>query len=420
MNSDFPYLGSFEIEDVKCFRTKRVLDFSKNGKPNKWNIILGNNGTGKTTLLKSIVFSSPTTGVGDFSIEETGEKGPLFVPLAYFNTEIFRAPHNNYGNVLLNILNIGPTGEKIGIYGSRVYTGYDSKLTSIKIIAYGASRKMSNAALGNIVGEQDRHASLMSEKELQNGEEWLLQADYAVKSNALNSEKRFEKIKGLLIDILPDVHDFEFAHYRDTGMYVIAVTDHGKVPMRDLSHGYLTMMAWVLDFARRMFERFPESENPLAEPAICLVDEIDLHLHPSWQRRIIQDLDLHFPNTQFIVTSHSPLIVQAAPADANIVLLKKEDDGVKIYNHMDTIKNWRVDQILTSDLFGLETARPPQTEDAIRRRAEILSQKTLTKEDEALVASLEQQIGDLPVGETSDDIKAMEIIRNAARKLQGI
>ncbi len=417
MNSDFPYLGSLEVEGVKCFKTKQILELSTDKKPSKWNIILGNNGTGKTTLLKSIVFCSPADS--SYALEKVKEK-TLYIPWLHFAPELLKANINNLGGLVLKVWNNDDIGFIKFEGSSEMLAAENPNLDTLRIIAFGASRKMSNSALSNTTNDDDRHSSLLFDSELLNGEEWLLQADYALKNNAPDSKARLEKIKKLLVDILPDVQDFEFETSKVFKNSVIAVTDHGRVPMRDLSHGYLTMMAWVLDFARRMFERFPESENPLAEPAICLVDEIDLHLHPSWQRRIIQDLDRHFPNTQFIVTSHSPLIVQAAPADANIVLLKKEEDGVKIYNHMDTIKNWRVDQILTSDLFGLETARPPQTEDAIRKRAEILSQKTLTKEDEALVASLEKQIGDLPVGETSDDIKAMEIIRNAARKLQGI
>ena len=64
-----------------------------------------------------------------------------------------------------------------------------------------------------------------------------------------------------------------------------------------------------------------------------------------------------FPNTQFIATAHSPLVAQAA-ADANLAVLHREGDHVVIDNEVDNIRNWRIDQILTSDLFGLRN-RPP-------------------------------------------------------------
>lgn len=115
------------------------------------------------------------------------------------------------------------------------------------------------------------------------------------------------------------------------------------------------MIAWVVDFAKNLFDRYPDSLNPLSEPAVVLVDEIDLHMHPSWQQCIINYLSFHFPNTQFIVTSHSPLVVQSADK-INLVLLQKnkETGSVEITNHVNvSYKGWTVEEIL-NDLMGLE------------------------------------------------------------------
>ena len=173
----------------------------------------------------------------------------------------------------------------------------------------------------------------------------------------------------------------------------------------------------MVDFASRMFERYPESLNPLAEPAVVLVDEIDLHLHPKWQRTLMAYLSERFPNTQFIATAHSPLVVQAAQ-DANIVLLRREGDHVVIENNVEAVRNWRVDQILTSDLFGLESARPPGTEKLLAERAKILARSKLTKRDRERLKKLEKEIGELPTGETPEEIEAMDVIRRAAERLK--
>src|SRR5258708_13262756 len=111
------------------------------------------------------------------------------------------------------------------------------------------------------------------------------------------------------------------------------------------------MVTWMVDLAARMFESYPDSNNPVAEPAIVLVDEIDLHLHPKWQRKIFEYLSDKFPQTQFIVTAHSPLVVQSAPIDANIVLLRKEGGHVVIDNEKTSVQNCRLPQILTTHLF---------------------------------------------------------------------
>jgi len=75
-----------------------------------------------------------------------------------------------------------------------------------------------------------------------------------------------------------------------------------------LSHGFRTMLALVMDLARRMAQANPHLKNPLNKEAIVLIDEIDLHLHPKWQQTILPDLIQTFPKTQFIVTTHSPQV----------------------------------------------------------------------------------------------------------------
>lgn len=221
---------------------------------------------------------------------------------------------------------------------------------------------------------------------------------------------------------MPDVDDIRFSETesgRTPKPIVEFHTPYGWVESKDLSLGYRTSMAWIVDFASRMFDLYPESENPLAEPAVVLIDEIDLHLHPKWQRELIDYLTNLFPNTQFIVTTHSPLIVQAAAArDANIVVCRREGDHVVIDQSVEAVKNWRADQILTSDLFGLETARPKKIEPFLEERQEILSKAKLSKKDEKRLAELEDNIGFMPVSENPEDDKAMDIIRRAAERLQ--
>jgi len=263
---------------------------------------------------------------------------------------------------------------------------------------------------------------------LPNAEEWLYSLDYAAKSGKEVARKKLSQVSSVLSDsdegILPDVDDLRFRESEDdtSPPYVEFHTYYGWVTLDQLSLGYRTMIAWVVDLARRLFERYPDSDNPLTEPAVCLVDEIDLHLHPRWQRKIIEFLGDRFKNTQFIVTAHSPLVVQAAQ-DANIALLKRVenpdgDDYVEIHNDMEPVGNLRVDQILTSDLYGLESARPPQLDRLLEERQEILAKSELTKEDEKRLDEIEEGIGDLPAGETKEQREAMDFIKDVADRLE--
>ena len=120
--------------------------------------------------------------------------------------------------------------------------------------------------------------------------------------------------------------------------------DDGTVtPLRfdQLSQGYASVLALVMDLAQRLavanphFDAATEHDhregtdeiiNPLAAPAIVLIDEVDLHLHPSWQQRVLGDLMRAFPGTQFIVTTHSPQIVSTVKPE-NIRILRTDESG---------------------------------------------------------------------------------------------
>ncbi|WP_263080637.1 AAA family ATPase [Endozoicomonas sp. Mp262] len=76
-----------------------------------------------------------------------------------------------------------------------------------------------------------------------------------------------------------------------------------------LSQGEKSLMALIGDIARRLAVMNPGLENPLEGDGIVLIDEVDMHLHPKWQRSLINQLTATFPNCQFVLTSHSPLVI---------------------------------------------------------------------------------------------------------------
>lgn len=90
------------------------------------------------------------------------------------------------------------------------------------------------------------------------------------------------------------------------------VVDQNGEPLNigQLSDGYKTLLGLVIDLGSRLAMANPHLPDPLAAEAIVMIDEVDLHLHPAWQRRVVGDLLRTFRNTQFIVTTHSPYIVE--------------------------------------------------------------------------------------------------------------
>lgn len=259
----------------------------------------------------------------------------------------------------------------------------------------------------------------MDDAELISFSDWLLRADYAANASASGQAVAHrDKIQAALIDLLPDVSNIRVAGLDEQPPLprLEVQTPYGWVPMRALSLGYRSMIAWVLDLASRMFEAYPDSTDPLSEPAIALVDEIDLHLHPRWQREITAHLDRLFPNVQFIVTAHSPLVVQA-PGVTNVAVLRRIDDYVEIVNDPEEVRGWRVDQILTSDLFGLSSARPVEVEELLKRQQELVLLDEPTEAQRAELAAVDTKLAELVPGETAQDRETWAVVRRLANRL---
>lgn len=113
-------------------------------------------------------------------------------------------------------------------------------------------------------------------------------------------------IRQSIISAFDDIDDIGFDDLPPN----LKVTIAGKkLVISQLSDGYRVLIGLIIDFARRMAIANPNSSKPLEEPGILLIDEIELHLHPSWQQTIIPQLRAAFPNTQIIAATHSDQVL---------------------------------------------------------------------------------------------------------------
>jgi predicted ATP-binding protein involved in virulence len=287
----------------------------------------------------------------------------------------------------------------------------------ISCFGYGAQRRLRGHTISSQATDGPLDNLYSYDADLRDGEEWLLRLDYSASKESDQQRRQLERlrqIKQLLCTILPEVEDIRIMAGSgvNPSPRVEFRTPYGWVPLRQLGFGYQTLIAWMIDFTSRLVERHPDSPDPLAEHAVVLVDEIDLHLHPTWQRKLIGYLSERFPNTQFIATAHSPLVVQAA-AGANLAVLRREGDHVVIDNDVKAIRGWRIDQVLTSDLFGLPSARPPELDEPLARRQALLAKPRLTEKDRRELAELEKRIGELPAGETAEQARTLHLIQES-------
>ncbi len=452
------YIQQLEVENIKTFESCTTLQLTRpEGDIPQWTLLLGDNGIGKSTLLQLIAWMKP---VLPYDADDVPED---FVPAPMINDEenevLERLVHKttkrhqvatvkavfvanqNLGKTLRTPLTTCETKMTIELNSvgklKEVLPEFTSEKESIfyrdevALYAYSASRQLGRLNLNNQKLLDTIPGFIQEKTELYDAEEILHTLNYAALGAKSDEERekygRFtERVKSMLASLLPDcelIEDIEITPPnplgRDTEGGIAISTKHGKkIAFSDFSLGYKTVTSWTIDLAWRLFSKHHQrSENPLQEPAIVLIDEIDLHLHPLWQREIMTNLSQHFPNVQFIASAHSPLMVQAA-VNSNYAVLKFNDDGVKIENEPEGIDGWRIDQILTSELFGLVSARGVEYEELQARRKVLLQQAELTAEEQQELDKITRRLTNLPTGETTKEIQDRQLIADVVQKMK--
>jgi hypothetical protein len=293
------------------------------------------------------------------------------------------------------------------------------------IFAYSASRRLDKLNIDDPELDDTIRMFIKDITTLYDAEDILHTVHYAMlgaEGTEKNDHDNFLKdVKKMLSSLLPDVSSYKDIEVTSPKMIggqkqqgeVLVTTRHAiGIPFGDMSLGYRTAASLTIDLAWRLSRQYPESKNPLKESAIVLIDEIDLHLHPIWQREIMKNLSDHFPNVQFIATAHSPLMVQAA-VDANYAVLQYSDSNkcTTIENTPKGIDGWRVDQILTSEFFGLKSSRGLKYDELMIKREILIKKEKLTSSEKDRLKEIDKNLSDLPTGETPDEIESRTYLK---------
>jgi predicted ATPase len=208
--------------------------------------------------------------------------------------------------------------------------------------------------------------------------QWIVNLDYENiknrKSTVDVANPRTDPVKQLfrLISAMTEGMTLHYKGVEPRTKRVIIQTDNERdIPLEALSQGTISLIGWVGILIQRMYEVFDRDVDPTKRHALILMDEIDAHMHPLWQRTLINHLKELFPAVQFIATTHSPLLVGGLPVK-QVMRLARDKKGrvVEVPLAPDMTLGY-TDQVLTSLLFGLPTTLDDTTEKKMKRYYEL-------------------------------------------------
>ncbi len=378
-----PWFDRLHLANVRCFE-QAVVPLGR-----RVTVILGENGAGKTTVAEALASLSfgEREGLAAFPLRRDGEASTAEVALYEVDAE---APAAWWGP--------GPVRRRLpeGRY----------------LFAYGRYRRVQ-----------------FPEDQAEQG----FAADLLARVSGRRTTTLFEPDNHILRDLGPTLIEINGLRrtssaaeavwqalevavkglgHRLTGLGVIeregqdvVIVRRGdlELPLRELSDGYQAMLVIVLDLVIRYAYLSPPLDEPMRRPATVVIDEVDLHLHPRWQRKVIGQLTRLFPETQFILTTHSPAVVQGAIDSGHDVLVLRSFRGrARIHtltgHERRTLQGAQLGSVLIDQrLFGVSSRYSPTygvVEQRIRRLREKMEAGTATEaERTALIDALDEMEG---------------------------
>lgn len=385
------HITKIELHNIRCFE-QLTWEMDAARCPG-WHVILGDNGTGKTTFLKSICLATYnikiTTPLNEVHLFENG-KGASIIKISINHSDyieldlsIYIRPESGWPSIKHTFINTTNPVKPIAFGSFRRSTGGDSRYDAI--LKDGASPAAACLTL------------FVESAALREAPKWLshLRAK-SFENRALRASEPDRE--GVLLDeLIKFVNQGGEDELLANGARIEEVTvdevyfidGHGsRVTIWELSEGYQSVLSIVLETLRLMAARAADGASIFAAQGdervvdvegVILIDEVDAHLHPDWQTRIGRWFVRRFPKIQFIVTTHSPLICQAVALGGSVFKLaepgSEEQARFLAGPELDRLVYGNILDAYGTGVFG-EVTRAPEAE-AMRDELAKLNAKAL-------------------------------------------
>lgn len=428
------YIGKVVLKNIRGFENLQFDLARPDGSYAGWSVFTGDNGSGKSSLLKAIAVGltgkdtaralQPSfhrwirNGTKEASIQLDVVRTDPDDELA----DSGKAPSKTFPAKIL-LVNGGretslkaavPTG-KTTKYQTPDRTIWASSASGWFSCGYGPFRRVfgaSSEAMQQMVSPLTaRFATMFQEAaSLAQADHWLRDLKYKQLENKQAERDQLDLVVEILKDeLMPN--QITVDRVDSDGLWLV---DRKGVQLAwsEMSDGYRAALALLTDILRHLIgaygiegltARDSKGRIFVKRSGVVLVDEIDAHLHPEWQREIGFWLKRHFPNIQFLVTTHSPIICQAA--DPNGLFVLPEPGGDEIPRPLtqaeyETVVASRPDTILLTAAFGLQNTRSPR---AVEGRAELARLEAKKRAGAALTRAEEQKKKQLDMFATTNE-----------------
>jgi predicted ATP-binding protein involved in virulence len=342
-------IDSLLLENFKGFQ-RRELTFHP-----QFNLVVGENGTGKTSLLDALAVAVGSWFLGVSGVD-TRHIYPYEVRLQGFHSEAgtnwegqypcfieASGSINHEGYLWRRSLNVpGGRTTRIGAAGIKKLAEQATRAVregqsiNLPLISYygtgrlwlvpreqGQVKEPPSSLLNKQFSRLDGYKTSVDPRlSVSALTQWVARQSWFSFQQGGQDSQIFQVVRHALVQIIPGVEDLFFD--ANLGEVILRFADGDQQPFMNLSDGQRAMLAVVGDLAQKAATLNPHlGADVLRETeGVVMIDELDLHLHPTWQRHVIEDLRTIFPKIQFICTTHSPFLIQSLRSGEELLMLE--------------------------------------------------------------------------------------------------
>ncbi len=353
----------------------------------RWNVLLGNNGVGKSSILRALAVAicGPEAAPYAERIIKSGRPSATILLETDRNTYL-TSVHRSTSGVNITQVPVRPL-EAEGWLALAFPPLRTVGSLSASASGEGLTVPTAEDLLPMLRGDADPRLDKLKQ--------WIVNLDYRIKDQLTQPtpDSRFKRLFDEFFTIVGELTEgvpIAEPTVDPATRQVTVRTADGPIPLDLVSQGTASLISWVGVIMQRLYEVYGADKEPLKRHALVLVDEIDAHMHPGWQQMLVTKLEKIFPAVQFVASTHSPFIVAGMTGDQVHVFERDPVSTlVEISQPQMDFRGMRADQILTS-VFGLTSSRDARSKRLHELKVKKFGGAKLTGPEAAELRELEQ------------------------------